>query len=114
MTEPKTESQTFALGQTLEGAVFGQANQGFGALGELVTKRRDGSNSAQRNAAAAFYDLAINPAESAIGAGVLRGAAGSALILGHGVRNRNGLLLADRAGFVDAAAGPKEEPIDAD
>lgn len=97
-----------SVGQALQGSVLGRTADGLDALGGLVTNNNENTNSAERKAAAAFYDLAVKPAESAIGAGVLRGALGSAVILGSGVRNDDGLLPADRSAFVDTVGGEKK------
>jgi hypothetical protein len=95
-----------SVGQSLQGSVLGRAADGVDAIGGLATGSGK-TDAAQRKAAGALYDLVVNPAASAIGAGVVRGAAGSAIILGHGVRSDNGLLPADRSGFVDAVGGEK-------
>lgn len=95
-----------SVGQSLQGSVLGRTSDGLDAIGGLVTNNNDNTDAAERKAAGAFYDLVVNPAESAIGASVLRGAAGSAVILGHGVRNDDGLLPADRSAFVDTMGGP--------
>lgn len=97
-----------SVGQALQGSVLGRTADGLDALGGLATNNNENTNSAERKAAAAFYDLAVKPAESAIGAGVLRGALGSAVILGSGVRNNDGLLPADRSAFVDTVGGEKK------
>lgn len=100
-----------SVGQSLQGSVLGRTSDGLDAIGGLVTNNNEDTDAAERKAAAAFYDLAVKPTEAAIGAGVLRGAAGSAMILGTGVRNDDGLLPADRAAFVDTFGGenPKDE-----
>lgn len=95
-----------SVGQSLQGSVLGRTSDGLDAIGGLVTNNNEDTDAAERKAAGAFYDLVVNPAESAIGASVLRGAAGSAVILGHGVRNDDGLLPADRSAFVDTMGGP--------
>ncbi|MCP3735615.1 transglycosylase SLT domain-containing protein [Sphingomonas sp. RP10(2022)] len=99
------------LGESLQGSVLGRVSQGVTGLAAPLVNDNPDTDAAERKAAGAFYDLVVNPAESAIGASVLRGAAGSAVILGHGVRNDDGLLPADRSTFVDAVGGadPNEE-----
>lgn len=100
-----------SVGASLQGSVLGRTSDGLDAIGGLVTNNNEDTDAAERKAASAFYDLAVKPAEAAIGAGVLRGAAGSAMIMGTGVRNDDGLLPADRAAFVDTFGGenPKDE-----
>ncbi len=95
-----------SVGQALQGSVLGRTSDGLDALGGYVTNNNPETDAAERKAAGAFYDLAVKPAEAAIGASVLRGAAGSAMILGTGVRNDDGLLPADRSAFVDTMGGP--------
>lgn len=95
-----------SVGQSLQGSVLGRTSDGLDAIGGLVTNNNEDTDAAERKAAGAFYDLVVNPAESAIGASVLRGWLGSAVILGHGVRNDDGLLPADRSAFVDTVGGP--------
>lgn len=99
-----------SVGQSLQGSVLGRTSDGLDAIGGLVTNNNEDTDAAERKAAGAFYDLVVNPAESAIGASVLRGWLGSAVILGHGVRNDDGLLPADRSAFVDTMGG--EDPSD--
>lgn len=99
-----------SVGQSLQGSVLGRTSDGLDAIGGLVTNNNEDTDAAERKAAGAFYDLVVNPVESAIGASVLRGAAGSAVILGHGVRHDDGLLPADRSAFVDTMGGP--DPTD--
>lgn len=97
------------VGQSLQGSVLGRTSDALDAAGGLVTNNNPNTDTQERKAAAAFYDVAVNPAISAIGAGVLRGALGSAAIVGHGVRNDNGVLPADRAAFVDTVGGPEPD-----
>jgi hypothetical protein len=96
-----------SVGQALQGSVLGAASDAADAAGGLVTNNNPDTNTAERKAAAAFYDMAVGPVESAIGASLLRGPLGSAVILGRGVRNDNGLLPSDRGAIVDALAGEK-------
>jgi hypothetical protein len=100
-----------SVGQVLQGAVIGRAAQGLDAIGGLATGNSDNTNSAERKAAGAVYDMVVKPAEDAIGAGVLKGPAGSALILGTGGRE-NGLVANDKGAFQTALAGPESERVE--
>ena len=101
-----------SVGNVLQGAVIGRAAQALDAVGGLATARNsDNTNTAERKAAGAVYDMVVRPAVNAIGAGVLRGAVGSAVILGTGAKP-NGLVVNDKGAAVDAIAGPDETDDD--
>jgi hypothetical protein len=97
-----------SVGNVLLGSVAGRAVQAADAVGGLYTQNSPDTNSAERKAAGAVYDMAVRPAEDAIGASVLRGGLGSALILGTGGKG-NGIALNDKNAFQTALAGPEEE-----
>lgn len=97
-----------SVGNVLLGSVAGRVVQAVDAASGVVTQNSDNTNSAERKAAGAVYDMAIRPAEDAIGASVLRGGLGSAAILGTGGKG-NGIALNDKDAFQTMVAGPQEE-----
>ena len=88
--------------------MIGRGAEAADALGGLAIGNDPDTNTAERKAAGAVYDMAIRPAIDAIGAGVLRGPVGAAAIMGTGGR-AGGLALQDKEGFERATAGAKEE-----
>lgn len=101
-----------SVGHVLEGSVLGRAFDGLDAVGTLATNNSPTTNTAERKAAGAVYDLAVKPFENAIGAGVLRGPLGSSLILGSGA-SKDGALPSDKEWFMAALAGQKKDRADA-
>lgn len=97
-----------SMSSSLQGAVIGRAADGIDAGAGLFIGNNPKTNAAERKAAGLLYDMAIDPAINAFGAGRVKGAAGSALILGTGNR-RGGVLPSDRDAFVDGVAGTKKE-----
>jgi hypothetical protein len=97
-----------SVSDSLQGAVIGRAADTVDALGGLVIGNNPDTNSAERKAAGAVYDTMVKPAVDAIGAGVLRGPLGSAVILGSGKREGS-ILPSDREAFVSGVAGPKPD-----
>jgi hypothetical protein len=97
-----------SVGQALQGSVLGRTSDGLDAIGGLALGNSSTTNAAERNAANAFYDLAIHPAEAAIGSSVLNAPLGSAMILGTGARSNKGLVPSDREAFATAVAGEKQ------
>lgn len=98
-----------SIGQSLQGSVLGRVADGIDAIGGLAVGNSPDTNSAERRAAGAVYDLAVKPAIDAIGAGILRAPLGSALILGTGVRSDGGILPSDKEAFVSGMAGAKPD-----
>jgi hypothetical protein len=66
------------------------------------------TNSAERKAAEAIYDVAVEPTLEAYGLSRLKGAGRAAAVWGTGNRD-GGVFPSDREWFVSAVAGPKEE-----
>lgn len=95
-----------SVGSVLQGAVIGRAAQAADAIGGLAVNTSD-TNTAQRKAAGAVYDMAVKPAIDAVGAGVLRGPLGSAAILGSG-KKPGAILPSDKEAFTTALAGPDD------
>jgi hypothetical protein len=95
-----------STGQALQGSILGSGVQGADAIGGLFLQNSPNTNTAERKVAGLVYDLGVNPAENAFGAKYLKGAAGTAAILGTG-NKKGGLLPADRDAFIDAVAGEK-------
>jgi hypothetical protein len=81
------------------------------ATGGLFLGNSDNTNTAERKAAGLLYDLAIDPALNVFGAKYLRGAAGTATIMGTG-NKEGGVLPGDRDAFVDAVAGEDKHKKD--
>jgi hypothetical protein len=96
-----------SVGQVLQGSVIGRASQAADAIGGLAVSNSENTDTAERKAAGAIYDMVVRPTVNAVGAGVLKGAAGSAVILGTGGRD-NGLVVNDKSKFQEAVAGPDE------
>jgi hypothetical protein len=94
-----------SVSQSLQGSVIGRAGQAVDAAGGLFIGNSDNTNTAERKAAGLVYDLVIDPAANVAGAKYLRGAAGTAAIMGTG-NKKGGALPGDRDAFVDAVAGP--------
>jgi hypothetical protein len=99
-----------SVSQSLQGAVVGRVAQGIDAAGGLAIGNSKKTNTAERNAAGLLYDLGIDPAINAFGAKYLRGAAGTATILGTGNRE-GGALPGDRDAFIDAVAGREKKRV---
>lgn len=66
------------------------------------------TNSAERAAAAAIFDVVLEPALEAYGVTRLKGPLAAAVVWGTGNRE-GGVMPADRDIFIDAVAGPKPE-----
>jgi hypothetical protein len=81
--------------------------QAADAAGGLAIGNSKNTNTAERKAAGLLYDLAIDPAANAFGAKYVKGAAGTAIILGTG-NKAGGALPGDRDAFIDAVAGEKK------
>lgn len=96
------------LSQSLSGAIIGRAGDAADTMAGLYVGNTDHTNTAERRASAMLYDMAIDPAVNAFGAGRVKGGFGTALILGTGNR-KDGVLPGDRDAFVDWLAGPKSE-----
>jgi hypothetical protein len=96
-----------SISQSLQGSVLGRVGQAVDATGGLFIGNTDNTNTAERKAAGLLYDLVIDPAANAFGAKYLRGAAGTAAIMGTG-NKKGGVLPGDRDAFIDAVAGPEE------
>lgn len=99
-----------SLLESLSGPVIGSvANAVQKVAVEPFTDRNSpNTNTAERNAAAAFYDAVIDPMIDGFAAARLKGIVRSAAILGTGNRD-GGLLPADRDAVIDEFAGEKEE-----
>lgn len=92
---------------SLSGPVIGSIADAANKFVELYTERNSrNTNTAERNAAAAFYDAFLDPAIDALASARLRGAARSLAVLGTGNRE-GGVLPADRDAVIDAVAGPR-------
>ena len=92
--------------QAIQGSVIGRAAEAADAVGGLAFNKSTDTNTAERKAAGAVYDIAVRPAINAIGAGVLRGPVGAATIMGTGGRP-GGLAIPDKEAFRTATAGAK-------
>jgi hypothetical protein len=97
-----------SISQSLQGSVVGRLSQAADATGGLFIGNTDNTNTAERKAAGLLYDLVIDPATNAFGAKYLRGAAGTAAIMGTGTK-AGGVLPGDRDAFIDAVAGPEKD-----
>lgn len=98
-----------SLTDSLSGAVVGRIGDGLTAGAGLGIGNSENTNSAERRAAGALYDLAIEPAADFLATDLLKGKAGTAAIFATGNRAENGVLPADREWFVSQLAGGKEE-----
>jgi two-component sensor histidine kinase len=77
------------------------------AIEPFTDRNSPNTNTAERNAAIAFYDAVIDPMTDAFAASRLKGAVRSGVILGTGDK-KGGLLFADKDMAIDAMAGEKE------
>jgi hypothetical protein len=57
-----------------------------------------------------LYDLGIDPIFNALGAKYLKGAAGTAAIMGTG-NKKGGVMPGDRDAFIDAVAGQEKQRV---
>lgn len=99
--------------ESLSGPVVGSiANATQKVAIEPFTDRNSkNTNTAERNAATAFYDTVLEPMADGFAAARLKGVVKSAAILGTGNRE-GGVLPADKDAVVDAMAGEKEDKND--
>jgi murein DD-endopeptidase MepM/ murein hydrolase activator NlpD len=99
-----------SLLESLSGPVIGSIGNAVQkvAVEPFTDRNSPNTNTAERNAAAAFYDAVIDPMTDAFAASRLKGIVRSAGILGTG-NKKGGLLPADRDMVVDEIAGEKEE-----
>lgn len=98
-----------SLAESLSGPVIGSVLNAAqkGIVEPLSERNSPNTNTAERNAAAAFYDAVVDPAVDGIAAARLKGIARSAAILGTGNKG-GGLAPGDKSAFVDAVGGEKE------
>jgi hypothetical protein len=99
-----------SISQSLQGSVIGRAGQAADAAAGLVVDNSENTNTAERKAAGLLYDMAIDPAINAFGAKYVRGAGGTAIILGTG-NKAGGALPGDRDAFIDAVAGKEKKRV---
>lgn len=76
--------------------------------GVAMSTNSEKTNNAERAAAAAIYDVVLEPAAEAYGVTRFKGYAAAGVVWGSGNRE-GGVLPSDREAFISALAGPKEE-----
>lgn len=94
--------------ESLSGPVLGSvADASEKILTPVLGQNSPNTNTAERNAAAAFYDAVVEPAVDATAAKYLRGVPRTAVIVGTG-NKRGGALPGDRDAFTDEFGGPQQ------
>lgn len=97
---------------TMESMVGPVAGRPFDLLDKTVALATSGNspntNSAERAAAGALYDIVLEPALEAYGVTRLKGPLAAGVVWGSGNRE-GGIVPPDRDMFVDAVAGPKAD-----
>lgn len=100
-----------SLSESLSGPVLGTLlNSTQKIFVEPFTDRNSpNTNTAERNAAAAFYDVVVDPLVDGFAAARLKGMVRTAAVLGTGNR-KGGIVPGDKDAFVDTMGGEKANP----
>jgi hypothetical protein len=98
--------------ESLSGSVVGSLSEGARKAAGLFVNNSPDTNTAERAAAGALYDLVVEPAMDALAVSYLRAPVAAPIVVASGTK-KGGNLPSDREAFIEALAGPeKERPMD--
>lgn len=97
------------LAESLAGPVVGSGLDAAGKIAKATVFDNPNTNTDERNAAAALYDLAIEPGMDATVARYVKNPLARTVGIMATGNKRGGVVPGDKDAFVDAVAGPKEE-----
>jgi hypothetical protein len=95
--------------ESLSGSVVGSLSEGARKAAGLFVNNSPDTNTAERAAAGALYDLIVEPAMDALAVSYLRAPVAAPIVVASGTK-KGGNLPSDREAFIEALAGPEKKP----